>query len=309
MPLTIRWNRAGEDRHGRDRRPVAAPRAGQDEPWIDLEFRINFLVRAARDGAAAADECRTASCSCISRRSTGSRTIRRCRSPRRPSFAGDLFERLGLLPDARLGRGDVAAQRRAHGRADVHGRSLQGVRRSRAGHPEPASTRATGTCWSASIESTDRVQHMMWRLHRSEASDVRRGAGGASSATRSSASTGAPISSSARSLERDRSGHARARSSRTTASTRGGRRSTSTPGSCSRATWCSAGAGAGREEARRSLRRRRVLGERRLVAARARTRWASARSTSTCAAAKSQRHRQPGRRGEAAGRRAQRQAS
>ena len=48
------------------------------------------------------------------------------------------------------------------------------------------------------IESTDRVQHMMWRLHRSDASDVRHGARGAGSATRSSASTASATSSSAR---------------------------------------------------------------------------------------------------------------
>ena len=45
------------------------------------------------------------------------------------------------LPHARLGRGDVAAQRGSHRREDVHGRPVQGVRRSRAGHP-PADRRA-----------------------------------------------------------------------------------------------------------------------------------------------------------------------
>ena len=52
---------------------------------------------------------------------------------------------------------------------------LPRLRRPRAGHP-PADRRArSGTCSSACIESTDRVQHMMWRLHRPDAPDVRRG--------------------------------------------------------------------------------------------------------------------------------------
>ena len=48
------------------------------------------------------------------------------------------------------------------------------------------------------IESTDRVQHMMWRLMDPKHPDVRRRRSRRSSATRSSGSTAAPISSSAR---------------------------------------------------------------------------------------------------------------
>ena len=173
--MTIRWNRAGEDRDGRDRRPVAARSSrARWSRWIDLDFRVNFLVRVhgmaqlllmnadnelqlyispvnwKPDNAAGADVV------------AGVVLRRPLRAPR-------------LLPHARLGRSDVAAQRRPHGRADVHGRSLPGVRRSRAGDPEPHRRAQLGSARRRHRVDRSRAAHDV-AAHRSEASDVRRGA-------------------------------------------------------------------------------------------------------------------------------------
>ena len=50
------------------------------------------------------------------------------------------------LPHARLGRSDLGAERRAHGREDVHGRPHGRLRRPRARDPATASTPRTGIC-------------------------------------------------------------------------------------------------------------------------------------------------------------------
>ena len=78
------------------------------------------------------------------------RTSRRCRSRRPASFSSQTQRPPRALPDARLGRGDLAAQRGPDRREGVHGRPVPRLRRPRAGHRCTASTPGSGTCSSAS---------------------------------------------------------------------------------------------------------------------------------------------------------------
>ena len=148
LPMTITWHRAARTATVEIAGESILLEPGRVSRWVDLEFRVNFLVRL--HGMAqlllmdAGSELQLYM----------SPVNWKPDSPPLPmsspaSFAGDLFERLGPLPHARLGRSDVAAERGPHGRADVHGRSLQGVRRPRRRSSSAASTPATGICWSA----------------------------------------------------------------------------------------------------------------------------------------------------------------
>ncbi len=157
-----------------------------------------------------------------------------------------------------------------------------------------ASTRATGTCSSASIESTDRVQHMMWRLHRPEASDVRRGAGReVRRLDRARLSPRRSVRRRSPRAHRPRDHGARRLRPRLPLVAQG-RQPQHLAGAAGLHGAAVSGPDARREEARRPLRRRRRSGRTSTGRARGPTRWASARSTSTCAAAKAAASSAPG---------------
>ena len=79
------------------------------------------------------------------------------------SLSADLYERLGTVPHARLGRSDLAAQRRPHRREDF----MDDLYRAFDDRAQVILQRIDAKQWDllvGVIESTDRVQHMMWRL-------------------------------------------------------------------------------------------------------------------------------------------------
>ena len=91
------------------------------------------------------------------------------------SLSADLYERLGPVPHARLGRSDLAAQRRPHRREGLHGRSLPRLRRPRAGHPAADRHEAMGPAGRRHRVHRPRPAHDV-AADRSDASDVRQGA-------------------------------------------------------------------------------------------------------------------------------------
>ena len=274
----------GEDRDGRNPGSVAAARARQDEPWIDLEFRVNFLVRLhgmAQLLLMKADNELQLYVSPVNWKPDAPPLP--ISSP--PSFAGDLFQRLGYYRT--LGWAE-ATWPLNEGRMDEQ-TFMEDLYKAFDDRAQVILSRIDARNWDllvGVVESTDRVQHMMWRLM-----DPKHPMYDAALAEKFGdsicASTAAPISSSAR------------------------RSSASSPArpvlvvsdhgfhswrkSVNLNTWlvqqgymvCS------RKAARRRARRSSTIS---LAAAssgrtstgrgRAPTRWGSARSTSTCAAAK-----------------------
>ena len=144
LPITVHWNRAGKS--ATIDIGDSSIRLAEHEwsKWINLDFTINLLVRV--HGMAqlylidAGQELqlyvspvnwkpdRAARADVVAAVVLG-RPLRAARS----------------VSHARLGRGDVAAQRRPHRREDVHGRSVSRVRRSRAGHPAAPRREAVGS--------------------------------------------------------------------------------------------------------------------------------------------------------------------
>ncbi len=252
--------------------------------WVDLEFRINFLVRLhgmVQLLLMKADSELQLYISPVNWKPDNPPVP--MSSP--ASFSGDLFKQLGYYRTLGLGRSHLAAQRRAHGRADVHGGPRQGVRRPRAGHPRAARRRANWDVLVGVIESTDRVQHMMWRLHGPDKHPMYDAA--------LAAKFGDSIQRVYRRadqfvgevLERVEPGTAGAdRLGPRLPLVAEGRQPEHLAGAAG--LHGPAGAAAGREEARRSVRRRRSSGKTSTGRGRAPTPWGSARSTSISAAAK-----------------------
>ncbi len=122
---------------------------GEWSKWIDLDFKVNLLVRVhgmAQLYLIRADQELQLYISPVNWQ------------PDSPAGAdvvaavvlGGSLRAARAVPHARLGRGHLAAQRGPHRREGVHGRPVPRVRRSRAGDP-PAPRRASnGTCSSAS---------------------------------------------------------------------------------------------------------------------------------------------------------------
>ena len=196
--MTIALEPRGEDRDGRPStaRRIDA-RARQDEPLGRPRVPDQLPGPPPRHGAAAADERRTASCSCTSRRSTGSRTIRRCRCRRR------------RRSPAISSRRSATTARWAGPKPP--GRSTKGAWTSR--RSWTTSTRRSTTARRSSSTRLDgqelgppRRRHRVDRsraahdvaAHRPRSTRCTTRRSPPSSATRSCASTGAPISSSAR---------------------------------------------------------------------------------------------------------------
>ncbi len=172
---------------------------GKMSRWIDLDFKVNFLVRV--HGMAqllllnAGSELQLYI----------SPVNWKPDNPPVPmsspaSFSGDLFQRLGYYRT--LGWAE-ATWPLNEGRMDEK-TFMEDLYKAFDDRAQVILNRIDSRDWDVLvgvIESTDRVQHMMWRFMDPQASDVRRDARRRSSATRSSASIAVPISSSARCCE------------------------------------------------------------------------------------------------------------
>ena len=144
--------------------------------WINLDFSINMLVRVHGMAQLLSD-----------RRRPGTAAVRLAGELAAGQSAGadvvaGLVCRRHLraarpVPHARLGRGDVAAERGPHRREDVHGRSLPRVRRPRAGDPPADRREAMGSARRRHRIDRSRAAHDV-AAHRSAAPDVRQGARG-----------------------------------------------------------------------------------------------------------------------------------
>ena len=164
--------------------------------WIDLDFRVNLLVRV--HGMAqmllmnAGNELQLYVSPVNWKPDSPPVPMS---SP--PSFSGDLFKRLGYYRT--LGWAE-ATWPLNEGRMDektfMDG-SLQGVRRSRPGDPEPHRLARLGRARRRHRIDRSRAAHDV-ALHGSRSTRCTTRRWRDSSATRSSASIGAPISSSAR---------------------------------------------------------------------------------------------------------------
>ena len=170
------------------------------------------------------------------RRSTSGLTRRPCRSRRRASLAADLYKRLG--PYRTLGWAEATwpAQRESHGRSRRSwticiARSTTARRSSSTARP-----RRLGHGRRRDRVDRSRAAHDV-SAARHDASDVRRRAGGQ---VRGLDPARVPARRSVRrpGARHRAARHARSSSSRTTASTRGARPSTSTRGSSTTAIWC-----------------------------------------------------------------------
>ena len=197
LPFTITWNH--------DARTANIEIQGQTihlgerawSRWVDLEFRVNLLVARARDGAVLSDQGRAGSAAVrLARQLASERTRpRRCRRP--TSFAGDLYDRLG--PYRTLGWPEATWPLNEE-RID-EATFMDDLDRAFTDRAETILNRIDTANWDllvGVIETTDRVQHMMWRLIDPAASDVRRRSWRACTAAPSRTCIGGPTRSSAR---------------------------------------------------------------------------------------------------------------
>ena len=159
-----------------DRRSDDRARNGQDEPVGRSRLPDQLPRPAARHGAAAADEGRqrAAAVHLAGQLEAGQSAAADVGA----GFAvGRSLQAARLLPDARVGGSDMAAERGPHGRSDVHGGSRQGVRRPRAGHPLAARRAQLGRARRRHRVDRPRAAHDV-AADRPEAPDVRRRARG-----------------------------------------------------------------------------------------------------------------------------------
>jgi predicted AlkP superfamily phosphohydrolase/phosphomutase len=162
LPMTVRWNRAARTASVDIDGTTVSLEQGKWSRWIDFEFRINFLVRI--HGMAqlllmnAGDELQLYI----------SPVNWKPDSPPMPmsapaSFAEDLYERLGAFRT--LGWAE-ATWPLNEGRMD-EGTFLDDLYRAFDDRAQVILNRLEARNWDllvGVIESTDRVQHMMWRL-------------------------------------------------------------------------------------------------------------------------------------------------
>ncbi len=162
IPMTIRWNRASKTATVDISGDSVALEPGKMSKWIDLEFRINFLVRLhgmAQLLLMNADNELQLYISPVNWKPD---------SPPVPishpeSFSGDLFRRLG--PYRTLGWAE-ATWPLNEGRMDEQ-TFMDDLYRAFDDRAQVILDRIDARKWDVLvgvIESTDRVQHMMWRL-------------------------------------------------------------------------------------------------------------------------------------------------
>ena len=162
LPMTIRWNRASKTATVELSGKSIALGQGQWSKWIDLEFRINYLVRV--HGMA----------QLLLMKADGELQLYMSPVNWKPDdppvpisypsdFAEDLFERIG--PYRTLGWAE-ATWPLNEGRMDER-TFMDDLYRAFDDRAQVILTRLTARDWDVLvgvIESTDRVQHMMWRL-------------------------------------------------------------------------------------------------------------------------------------------------
>ena len=162
LPLTVRWNRSARTATVEIGGQSVLLEEGQWSRWIDLEFRINFLVRVH-------------GMTQLLLMNAGSELQLyvapvnwKPDAPPAPmsypeSFAGDLFERVGYYRT--LGWAE-ATWPLNEGRMD-EATFMQDLYRAFDDRAQVILNRLDARNWDVLvgvIESTDRVQHMMWRL-------------------------------------------------------------------------------------------------------------------------------------------------
>ena len=163
VPLTIRWNRAGKTATVEIQGQSLLLEPGKMSRWIDLEFRVNFLVRLhgmAQLLLMKADKELQLYMSPVNWKPDDPPLA--ISSP--ASFAGDLFHRLGHFRT--LGWAE-ATWPLNEGRMDER-TFMEDLYKAFDDRAQVILSRIDAGRWDllvGVIESTDRVQHMMWRLH------------------------------------------------------------------------------------------------------------------------------------------------
>jgi predicted AlkP superfamily phosphohydrolase/phosphomutase len=162
LPLTIRWNRSAKTATVEIQGQSLLLEPGKMSRWIDLEFRVNFLVRLhgmAQLLLMRADNELQLYISPVNWKPD---------APPLPisspaSFAGDLFQRLGYYRT--LGWAE-ATWPLNEGRMDER-TFMEDLYKAFDDRGQVILSRVDARNWDllvGVVESTDRVQHMMWRL-------------------------------------------------------------------------------------------------------------------------------------------------
>ena len=162
LPLTIRWNRSAKTATVEIQGQSLLLEPGKMSRWIDLEFRVNFLVRLhgmAQLLLMKADNELQLYISPVNWKPD---------APPLPisspaSFAGDLFQRLGYYRT--LGWAE-ATWPLNEGRMDER-TFMEDLYKAFDDRGQVILSRVDARNWDllvGVVESTDRVQHMMWRL-------------------------------------------------------------------------------------------------------------------------------------------------
>ncbi len=161
--MTIRWNRSAKTATVEIQGQSLLLEPGKMSRWIDLEFRVNFLVRLhgmAQLLLMKADNELQLYVSPVNWKPDAPPLP--ISSP--PSFAGDLFERLGYYRT--LGWAE-ATWPLNEGRMDEQ-TFMEDLYKAFDDRAQVILSRIDAGNWDllvGVVESTDRVQHMMWRLH------------------------------------------------------------------------------------------------------------------------------------------------
>ncbi len=162
VPFTVRWNREAHTANVDIQGTEIHLAEGQWSKWIDLEFRVNFLVRAHGMTqfyllAAGADlQLYVSPVNWDPRNPPAPMS-----SP--PSFASDLFERLGAYRTLGWAEATWPLNEERIDEATF----MDDLNRAFDDRANVILSRVDAKNWDllvGVIESTDRVQHMMWRL-------------------------------------------------------------------------------------------------------------------------------------------------
>ena len=162
VPMTIRWNRTAKTATVEIQRQSLLLEPGKMSRWIEIEFRVNFLVRMrgmAQLLLMNADKELQLYMTPVNWKAE---------DPPLPisspaSFAGDLYHRLG--PFRTLGWGEATGPLN-EGRMDER-TFMEDLYRAFDDRAQVILSRIDAGRWDLMvgvIESTDRVQHMMWRF-------------------------------------------------------------------------------------------------------------------------------------------------
>ena len=162
VPMTVRWNRAAKTATVEIQGQSLLLEPGKMSRWIDLEFRINFFVRLhgmTQLLLMKADNELQLYVSPVNWKPDAPPLP--ISSP--PSFASDLFQRLGYFRT--LGWAE-ATWPLNEGRMDEH-TFMEDLYKAFDDRAQVILSRIDARNWDllvGVVESTDRVQHMMWRL-------------------------------------------------------------------------------------------------------------------------------------------------